>query len=97
MIRNRMLRVLRPCAAPAFAVALLGLGAPAAFADDDRDATPEEVERIEQSLEAKGYRYVRDIEVDDGRFEVDAVHPDGHPVDLELDMQTLEIVHEKRD
>lgn len=97
MIRNRTLRVLRPFAAPALALALVGAGAPAALADDDSDATASDVERVVTALEGKGYTHVRDIEIDDGRFEVDAIHPDGHPVDLELDMDTLEILHEKRD
>jgi hypothetical protein len=97
MTRNRMLHALRPLAAPVLAAALLGAAAPAAFADDDRAATEDEVTRIRQSLEGKGYRDVRDIEVDDGRFEVDAVNGEGQDVDLELDLQTLEILHEKLD
>lgn len=94
MIRKRTLRAL---SAPALVVAGLGFAAPAALADDDRNATPEEIARVTQALEARGYRDIRDIEVDDGRFEVDAIHPDVYAVDLELDMQTLEILHEKRD
>jgi hypothetical protein len=64
---------------------------------DDRAATPEETIRITEVLTAKGYSHVHDIEVDDGRFEVDARHPDGHEVDLELDLETLEILFEDRD
>lgn len=98
MIRQRTLRALRPFAAPALAVALLGFAAPAALADDDdRPIAPEELERVKSSLEGKGYRDVHDLEVDDGRYEVDAVNAEGFQVDLELDLQTLEIVHEKRD
>jgi hypothetical protein len=97
MIRKRTLRALRPFAAPAVALALVGVGAPLALADDDSDATATDVDRVVTALDAKGYTQVRDIEIDDGRFEVDAIHPEGHPVDLELDMDTLEIVHEKRD
>lgn len=93
MIRSRLIR---PFAAPAVAAALVAFATPA-LADDDRDATADEISRVTQALEGKGYRDVRDVEVDDGRFEADAVHPDGHQVDLELDMTTLEIVHEKRD
>lgn len=94
MIRKRTFQAL---SVPALAVAALGFAAPTALADDDRNATPEEIARVTQALEAKGYRDIRDIEVDDGRFEVDAIHPDVYAVDLELDMQTLEILHEKRD
>jgi len=80
----------------------LGLGslavATTAGADDgDRAATAEELQRITASLEQKGYRDVHDVEVDDGRFEVDAISPAGQSVDLELDLATLEILHEKRD
>jgi uncharacterized membrane protein YkoI len=32
--------------------------------------------------------------MDHGRFEVEARHPDGREVDLELDPETLEILHE---
>jgi hypothetical protein len=68
-----------------------------ARADDDRSATPEETRRITEALTAQGYADVHDIEVDDGRFEVDARHPEGYAVDLELDLATLEILHEDRD
>jgi uncharacterized membrane protein YkoI len=98
MIANRTRSLLRLVAAPALAAGLLAAAPLAAQAqDDDRPATQEEIEKIRQTLEAKGYTNVHDIEVDDGRFEVDARHPDGHEVDLELDLQTLEILYEKRD
>jgi len=64
---------------------------------DERPVTPEESRRITETLAAKGYTEIHDIEVDDGRFEVDARHPDGHEVDLELDLETLEILFEDRD
>lgn len=74
----------------------LALAAPSAYADDDR-VTDEQFAKVKAALEAKGYKDVRDVEIDDGRFEVDAIHPDLYAVDLELDMTTLEILHEKRD
>ena len=78
--------------------ATLALGAaPALAGDDDRDATPEELVRVRSALEAKGYRDVHDLEVDDGRFEVDAVNSRGEKVDLEIDLTTLEVLHEDRD
>lgn len=64
---------------------------------DERPVTPEESRRITETLSAEGYTEIHDIEVDDGRFEVDARHPDGHEVDLELDLETLEILFEDRD
>lgn len=68
----------------------------AALADDER-VTDEQFAKVKAALEAKGYTDVRDVEIDDGRFEADAIHRNGYAVDLELDMSTLEIVHEKRD
>jgi len=98
MNRNRLLYALRPFAAPALALALVGAVAPSVRADDDdRPVTAEEVEKVKAALTSKGYTDVHDIEIDDGRYEVDAIDAEGHRVDLELDLQTLEILHEKRD
>lgn len=97
MIRNRI-RSLRSLAVPALAAALVGFAAPAALAeDDDPPIAAEEAQRVKASLEAKGYTDVHDLEIDDGRYEADARNADGHSVDLELDLKTLEILHEKRD
>jgi hypothetical protein len=52
---------------------------------------------VRAALEAKGYSDVHDLEVDDGRFEVDARNPQGKAVDLELDLKSLEILHEDLD
>lgn len=71
--------------------------APALAGDDDRTGTAEELARVRAALEAKGYSDVHDLEVDDGRFEVDALNPQGKAVDLELDLKTLEILHEDLD
>lgn len=94
-MRTRIHSLLRTGSAAALALGL-AFAAPAAFADDER-VTDEQFAKIKAALEAKGYKDVRDVEIDDGRFEVDAIHPDLYAVDLELDMTTLEIVHEKRD
>ena len=72
-------------------------GGVAGAEDDERAATPEEEGSIRASLEAQGYGGVQDIEVDDGRFELDAISPAGQPVDLELDLATLEILRETGD
>jgi hypothetical protein len=89
----------RPTRLPALALALplALLGASPAFADDDRAVTPEELARVSAALEAQGYSDVHDLEVDDGRFELEARNPAGEFVDLELDLETLEILHEDRD
>jgi hypothetical protein len=83
--------------ATGLALALTGFAAAPALADDDRAATAEEVQRVKATLEGKGYTYVRDIEVDDGRIELEAVNPAGEPVDVALDLGTFEIVEEKLD
>jgi hypothetical protein len=74
-----------------------GAAAPAAAGDDDRPGTEDELAHVRAALDAKGYKDVHDLEVDDGRFEVDAKNPAGEHVDLELDMGTLEILEEDRD
>jgi hypothetical protein len=76
-----------------------GFAATAATAQTavDRAATPDEIRRIGESLAAKGYTDVHDIEVDDGRFEVDARDAAGQSVDLELDLATFEVLYEDRD
>jgi hypothetical protein len=64
---------------------------------DDRAATPDELTRVRTELESKGYSDVHDLEVDDGRFEVDARNARGEKVDLELDINSLAILHEDLD
>jgi Peptidase propeptide and YPEB domain len=83
-------------------LAAVVLIAQATFADDpppreDRAVTSEERARVTEALEKRGYKNVRDLEVDDGRFEANAAAPAGHEVELELDMSSLEIVREHRD
>jgi hypothetical protein len=79
------------------AAGLLALAGSPALADSDRPGTAEELARVRSALEAKGYTDVHDLEVDDGRFEVDAVNRDGRRVDLELDLKTLEVLFEDFD
>jgi hypothetical protein len=85
-------------------VILIGLGLAAALGtaaasaqSGDRRATETEKTDVRTKLEGLGYKEVRDIEVDDGLFEADAVSPTGHRVDLQLEIGTLEIVGESRD
>jgi hypothetical protein len=76
----------------------LALGTGVAVAEgQDRRATDAEVADIMKKLESLGYKEVRDIEVDDGLFEADATSPDGHRVELQLDLETLEFVGRARD
>lgn len=92
---NRWL--LRRAVALAFALPFALAAAPALAGDDDRAGTAEELARVRAVLEAKGYSDIHDLEVDDGRFEVDARNKEGQAVDLELDLETLEVLHEDRD
>jgi len=76
--------------------ALLTLPAFSAMADD-REPTTEERTRIEAALRDGGYTSWEEIELDDGRWEVDdARHTDGHEYDLKLDME-YQIVDRDRD
>ncbi len=57
----------------------MALTAAIAKADNDRDATPQERERIMQALNAMGctsFKYA-DFEIDKGRFEIDDVICEG--------------------
>lgn len=68
----------------------------AAARADDRPVTPEERRQIEEVLRREGFTRWGDIELDDGRFEVDdAVAADGREYDLELSRADFSIV--KRD
>ena len=66
-------------------------------AADDEHVSDAQYEAVLTALEARGYRDVGEIELEHGRIEADAVHPDGHEVDLELDPESLEILSEERD
>jgi hypothetical protein len=68
------------------AVFALGLAlAPALALADDRPVTPEERRQIENSLRQAGFARWGEIELDDGRFEVDdAIAADGRKYDLKL-------------
>lgn len=48
-------------------------------------------------LQQQGYTRVRDIELDDGRYEAEAVNPAGHEVDLVLDPRDGRIIEEDID
>ncbi len=80
----------------AAAMALLGVFAMPAAAD--RAPNAEERAAIEQVLRAEGFTRWDEIELDDGRWEVDdAVHRDGGEYDLELEPTTYKIVKRDRD
>lgn len=64
---------------------------------DPRSAPALSADDIRSRLESQGYTRVRDIEYDDGRWEVEATNPRGEPVDLKLDPRDGSILREKVD
>ena len=52
---------------------------------------------IASLLQGQGYRNVRDIELDDGRYEAEATNPSGQDVDLKLDPRDGRILEEDID
>ncbi|MGQ5701869.1 PepSY domain-containing protein [Sandaracinobacteroides sp. A072] len=78
--------------------ALLLSFATAAHANDDRQPTPGERTAIEKVLRAAGYTSWEDIELDDGRWEVDnALLPNGSKYDLKLRPSDLKIIRTELD
>ena len=65
---------------------------------DDRQPTTEERTVIESVLKQEGFASWKEIELDDGKWEIDdAVHNDGRKYDLELDRTSLRIVSRDKD
>jgi len=89
----------RNLAIAALLLAVDGFAATAATAQTavDRAATPDEIRRIGEVLAARGYTDVHDVEVDDGRFEVDARNAAGESVDVELELETFKVLSVDRD
>jgi len=81
----------------AASAAALFLASPSLAGNDDRDASADEVALVEAALARHGYSDVHDVEIDDGRFEADALSPEGEPVEIELDLETLEVVEVEPD
>ncbi|MBA4209209.1 MAG: hypothetical protein C0454_06740 [Parvibaculum sp.] len=68
------------------------------LADDDRQPTPEERAAIEDTLRGAGYTSWKDIEFDDGHWEVDdAIGPDGREYDIKLHPQGFGIIEVRED
>jgi hypothetical protein len=64
----------------------------------DRSPTPVERAYIEATLRIAGFQRWQDIELEDGRWEVDdAVLVDGRQFDLKLDPVTFAILETRRD
>ncbi len=62
----------------------------------DRAPTSEERTRIEATLKAEGFQKWEEIELDDGKWEIDeAVAADGRKYDLEVDPNTYAVVTRK--
>lgn len=81
------------------AVGLLGLVAGSTLAADAADPSKATMSpaQIIKAVEAAGYTNVRDLEFDDGRWELEATSPSGAAVDLEVDANTGKVLHEEAD
>jgi uncharacterized membrane protein YkoI len=64
---------------------------------DPRAAPAVTAADVARMLEAQGYSNVHDIELDDGRYEVEAVNAAGQQVDLKLDPRDGRILSEQQD
>jgi hypothetical protein len=79
-------------------VGALALAGTTGTALADRKPTQEELTAIEARLKSLGYTEWEDIELDDGKWEIDdAVHNDGKRYDLELAEKSLEVVKKEID
>ncbi|WP_439574110.1 PepSY domain-containing protein [Phreatobacter sp.] len=86
----------RTLLATTFGIAALPMLAVLPARADDRKPTAQERQQIEAVLRREGFVRWGDIEMDDGRWEVDdAVAADGRKYDLELSRQDFSIL--KRD
>lgn len=64
------------------------------YDDNERDATRAEREKVVKHLTKEGYSRISDVDVVNGRFEVDARSRSGADVDLILNMKTLNVIRE---
>lgn len=95
--RHRLPKIVAGGAATLLLSTLAMAPSSALAAGGEPAVTEDESRRISETLTRQGYSNIHDIELDDGRFEVDATNSEGHEVDVELDTETLEILHEDRD
>jgi hypothetical protein len=64
----------------------------------DRAPSAQEWQRVVSQLSSLGFTSWKEIEWDDGYWEVDnAIGPDGVEYDLKLDPETLAVVEQERD
>jgi hypothetical protein len=64
----------------------------------DRAPSAQEWQRVVTQLSSLGFTSWKEIEWDDGYWEVDdAIGPDGVKYDLKLDPETLAVVEQERD
>lgn len=78
-------------------VALMGvamLGASPVLGGTVPAQSPDEIVR---GLEGRGYTAIRDVEFDDGVWELEATSPAGKPVDLVVEPGSGKILHEEID
>lgn len=84
------------------ALAALAASSASAFADDDRycghvpRAEWKSISEVSEAIEAKGYQ-IREIDTDDGCYEVDVRDQSGKKFELYVHPRTLEIVKTERD
>ncbi len=83
----------------ACAAGLLAMVSGPSLAADASDVTDAKMSPAEivRAVEAAGYKNVRDLEFDDGRWELEATSAAGTPVDLEVDAKTGKVLHEEAD
>jgi len=81
------------------AFAAIGAAAPV-LADDDRPHNREgwlSIEQISARLGGLGYTAIREIDVDDGLYEIEARNAEGRSVELKVHPKTGEVLHSERD
>lgn len=81
------------------ALTIAALGTTATFArEPDRPPTADERTRIEEVLRSLGYVSWEEIELDDGRWEIDNARTKDNVVyDLKLDPATMQVVNVDRE
>ena len=85
----------------AYILGLVAAGAAApALADDDRHYNRDgwmNVEQISSHLHGLGYSAIREIDTDDGLYEVEAKSPEGRFVELKVNPKTGDVLHSELD
>lgn len=97
---------MKKIAALSLAVLATAVMASPSFADDDDDVGRHarrdtsgwmSVEQLSARLNELGYTSIREIEADDGRYEVEARSPEGQRVELKVNPRSGDIARSKHD